>query len=56
MKEKYIFKDLEVLEFSEVLEESEDSSLLLRAYARIPPVDDGGCGSDGGTDGGPPYC
>jgi hypothetical protein len=55
MKEKYIFNDLEVLEFSEK-EESEDSPLLLKAYARIAALTDGGCGSDGGGDGGPPYC
>ncbi len=58
MKKCYEFKDLEILNFEqEVEKEDEKSQLLLRAFARIPAViDDGGCGSDGGGDGGPPYC
>lgn len=55
-KKEYEFKEIEVIEL-EVTDSSdeEESSLLLRAYARIP-VTDGGCGADGGSDGGPPYC
>lgn len=56
MKKKYEFVDIEVIELDQAAyDQDEESSLLLRAYARIP-LNDGGCGADGGSDGGPPYC
>ena len=35
-KEEYNFGGVESLEFSEIIEEEEESNLLLKAYALIP--------------------
>lgn len=56
-KKRYEFTEIEIVDLDDLaLEEEEESSLLLRAYAVIPRSTDGGCGADGGSDGGPPYC
>ena len=54
-KKEYVYIPIEELELTPAKFEEDESAELLSAYARIP-LNDGGCGSDGGGDGGPPYC
>ena len=49
--------DIEMLMEDELAEDdAHKPSPQIISYAFIPPVGDGGCGSDGGSDGGPPFC
>jgi hypothetical protein len=54
-KEKYEFTNLEVVKISPIEIEEGNTPRMLHVYARIP-LNDGGCGADGGNDGGPPFC
>lgn len=54
-KKEYVYSPLEELELVATKYEEDETAELLSAYARIP-MSDGGCGADGGGDGGPPFC